>query len=118
MRKCVFFFALLVCGCDFGVSGIDGGGGDMAAPGAPVAKITATPDVVGFATKLSALESSDAAGRTLTYMWHITATPSGSTITDAALSSATDAQPTFEPDLGGDYTLELTVSAGDDSSTA
>src|SRR6478735_2463724 len=113
MRKCITF-ALLLVGCDFGVSGVDGGNSDLSMS-TPSAQAVVTPDLVGFPTTLSAVESSDPAGRTLSYTWHFVNVPQGSAITDASLSSTTAPTVTFEPDLGGDYSLMLTVTAGADS---
>jgi hypothetical protein len=87
-------------------------------PGLPQPQITATPDLVGFATTLDAAGSTDPAGRPLSYSWRITGVPVGSTIATASLSAPNAAQTTFEPDVGGAYTVTLRVTAGGDVNEA
>jgi WD40-like Beta Propeller Repeat len=80
----------------------------------PVAVIQSTPDLVGFVTRLDGSGSSDPLGRALTYGWRFISVPVGSAISAAALMpSASAITPSFDPDLGGTYTVELTVSAPD-----
>lgn len=79
----------------------DGGSGT-------VAVISATPDLVGFVTRL---DGSGSKGQNLTYAWHFVAVPQNSAITDASLSSTTSPTPSFDPDLGGVYQIQLTVTA-------
>lgn len=62
------------------------------APGTPVA--------------LNATGSQDADNDALEYTWSLTSVPTGS---GADLSSTTDPQPTFTPDLAGDYVFGLQV---------
>lgn len=82
--------------------------------GLPQPKITATPDLVGFTSALDGSGSTDPAGRTLSFGWRFESVPQGSKVTNASLSAASAAQTTFEPDLGGTYTVTLRVQAGDD----
>jgi chitinase len=58
---------------------------------------------------LDASSSVDANGDTLTYKWAFKSRPSGST---AALSSITDAKPTFMADIAGIYVVTLIVNDG------
>jgi hypothetical protein len=84
------------------------------------ARIGVLPDVVGFATALDGTTSTGPMGETPTsYEWHFASVPQGSAISDAALSSTTDGKVRFEPDLGGDYQIALTITTpGDGSDTA
>lgn len=59
--------------------------------------------------------SSDADGDTLTYIWSITSAPGGST---AGLSDTTIVNPTFIPDVAGEYTIQLVVNDGVEDSDA
>ena len=79
----------------------------------PTAKIAATPDLVGFVTRLDGSGSRDPAGRALTYAWHFAAVPAGSQVVDASLSTASGPTPTFKPNRGGDYGVTLTVTTPD-----
>src|SRR5579862_7291341 len=111
----------LVSACLLAACGNNGGGApDLAAPDGgglvPTAQLASTPDLVGFVTRLDGSGSRDPAGRALTYAWHFTSVPQGSTIADASLSSTTSPTPTFEPDLGGAYGVSLTVTAPDGAS--
>ncbi|MFO7558386.1 MAG: PKD domain-containing protein [Desulfobacterales bacterium] len=77
---------------------------------APVAN--AGPDQSGFHGQTITLDgsgSSDADGDPLTYAWSFTSQPSGS---NAALSNATAASPSFTIDVSGDYTVQLIVNDG------
>jgi RHS repeat-associated protein len=58
--------------------------------------------------------SSDVDGDTLTYSWAMLSKPIGST---AALSNAGIANPTFVPDLNGDYVIQLIVNDGVENSS-
>jgi len=51
----------------------------------------------------------DADGDTLSYSWQIVSAPAGST---ASLSGAASAQPSFSPDVRGEYLFEVVVSDG------
>ena len=76
---------------------------------APVAYAGFNRNVVtGAIVQLDGTNSSDANGDTLTYRWSI-AGPVGSS---TALSSLTNAKPTFTADLTGIYTINLVVNDG------
>lgn len=78
---------------------------------APVAD--AGPDqsvMLGAEVELDGTSSSDPEGAQLAFAWEITTAPQDST---ASLQDASTANPTFTPDLAGDYTLTLVVSDGD-----
>lgn len=84
----------------------------------PVASATADDTSVTTSTlvTLNGTASSDAdAGEILTYLWSLSSVPNGSS---AVLSSTTASQPTFTPDLAGDYVASLTVSDGKHSSAS
>jgi hypothetical protein len=103
---------LSLLGCSMAVAGCK-----SAAPGGaglPKPVIDAKPDLVGFTTSLDGSASKDPAGRALSYKWRFAGVPQGSKVNDGSLSAATSAQTTFEPDLGGTYTITLRVQAGDD----
>jgi uncharacterized protein (TIGR03437 family) len=53
----------------------------------------------------------------LTYQWAFSQAPSGSHLTNASLTGATQAKATFTPDVNGAYILTLTVNDGDNSSS-
>lgn len=101
--------ALTAAACGSNASGPS----DMAMPdmAAPVVAITATTDFVGFPTQLDG--SGSTGSEALTYLWRVLEVPRGSAVTDASLSSTGDPRPTLEPDRGGHYVIELTVSAGE-----
>src|SRR5215471_7984869 len=108
-----FLAALLILGCgDDSVAPPDAAPPDAAA-GNIVARGVAHPDVVYLPTQLDAGSSTDSQGRALSYSWHFTKVPTGSTVTDAMLMT-TGAGASFVPDLGGDYSVQLTASAGAD----
>ena len=48
----------------------------------------------------------------LTYSWELAAAPNASSLTTADISTATDMNPTFVPDVSGSYTFVLTVNDG------
>jgi hypothetical protein len=102
-------------GCDSsGSMDDDGGGGNGDTNAPPTANVSAPNDVdVGTQVTLDGSGSSDPDGDDLTFSWTLSA-PSGS---NATLSDASVEQPTFTPDVGGDYTAELEVSDGAASST-
>jgi hypothetical protein len=77
----------------------------------PVAKAaisTPTPIAIGQTVQLDSTGSSDSDGNTITYTWKLTV-PTGSNTT---LSDTQNANPTFMPDRGGNYTAELIVNDG------
>lgn len=61
----------------------------------------------------SASEDPDAGPQPLAYSWRFTAVPAGSALGDADLAGANSATPTFDPDVEGSYSLELTVDDGE-----
>src|SRR4051794_15604723 len=101
----IFVCALLCVACtQSGPSTADLAQPDLAAPSKPTAHLSATPDVVGFVSRLDGSGSSDPQNRVLTYLWHFVAVPSGSKLDDTAFSGGPT--PTFDPDLGGTYTVQ------------
>lgn len=103
-------------GCS-AVLGILPGAGCSTSPNTPpVANAGVTQNVtVGSLVTLDGSGSRDANNQSLTYLWQLTAKPTGSL---AALSSATSAKPTFTADLAGTYTVSLVVNDGKDNSPA
>ncbi len=69
---------------------------------------------LGTTVQLDGSLSSDPEGKPLTYTWYFTAKPAGSTV---SLSDPTAANPTFNPDAEGGYTLILFVSDGEKSAS-
>lgn len=65
--------------------------------------------VVGEQAQLDGSRSRDPEGDTLSYSWRFLSKPSGS---QAKLSNPTIVNPTFTPDLPGEYLIELTVDDG------
>src|SRR5581483_10277937 len=102
-------FATLCAACSSSDSGAFDQGIDVGGFAPPTAVISATPDLVGFATRLDATGSHGYTS-SLGYAWHFLQVPPASTVTDASLSSATGPAPSFDPDLGGDYKVQLTVT--------
>lgn len=64
---------------------------------------------IGLQVDLNGTRSRDADGDALEYFWAVTTLPAGST---ATLLNDTGATPTFVPDLGGLYVVQLFVSDG------
>ncbi|CAK7074969.1 MAG: hypothetical protein KER_03383 [Kerstersia gyiorum] len=83
----------------------------------PTAVATATPATapIGTLVTLDGSGSTGPSGATLNYQWHLSTQPEGST---AVLSNATNAKPTFTPDIAGNYIADLTVSTGSASAAA
>ena len=82
----------------------------VASNAAPVANAGAAQNVsTGSKVTLDGSSSTDANNDTLTFKWTLKTKPTGST---AALSSATDAMPTFTADLSGAYVVSLVVNDG------
>ena len=87
-----------------------------AANAAPVALASGPtqPVLPGATVTLDGSASSDAEGATLTYLWSFMTVPNGS---NAVLTGTTTVNPTFTPDLAGDYVITLVVSDGRKQST-
>jgi hypothetical protein len=82
---------------------------------APVANAGVAQSVVtGSTVTLNGSASNDANGDALTYAWSFVSKPAGS---NASLSSATTANPTFTAATAGSYVLSLVVNDGALSST-
>src|SRR5262245_46123109 len=108
------FVCMLMMGCSSSSSTPpDFAASDMAMPQKPTAKIAYTADVVGFVTRLDGSGSIDAQ----TYAWHFAQVPAARAVTDVALSTTSGPTPTFDPDVGGIYVVQLTVSGPDGSDT-
>jgi hypothetical protein len=103
-----------------------GGGGGSSTPvtaqpaqpaptnSAPVANAGTSQNVaVSTLVTLNGTGSTDADKDTLTYAWTLISKPAGSS---ASLPSATASQPSFTPDVVGDYVASLVVSDGKASS--
>ena len=77
----------------------------------PVADPGAAPALpaVGGAVQLDGGASSDPQDRPLTFLWSLTALPAGS---QASFHDARVANPSFVPDIPGDYGVQLVVSNG------
>lgn len=77
---------------------------------APVADAGRAQNLLtGAMVTLDASASSDANNDTLTYLWSLTAIPSGST---AVLNTPTSQKPSFKADVSGDYVASLIVNDG------
>lgn len=104
-------------GVDSQVNGPDAGivyllrAGPMIQPNrAPTASAGSDRTVtVGTEVQLDGSGSSDPEGGELSFAWTLTSRPSDSS---ASLSGANTAQPTFTPDVAGEYVVELTVEDG------
>ena len=115
----VLLFILFVQGC--------GGGGsesnqsqendnNAGTNSSPVAIISGDTNVVlGQSLELSAANSQDDDGDSLTYQWYISSMPSGSGL---SLSPVNLVDLTLTPDVSGSYTIGLTVSDGQASHDA
>lgn len=100
----------------FGLAGCGKGGEGATTNATPFAKAGSAQNVVfGTIVTLDGSGSSDANHDQLTYHWAFTSKPVGS---NAVLSSANAAKPTFTPDLVGMYVLSLVVDDGTVKSAA
>ncbi len=80
---------------------------------APVAVVSTTGDLETCSDiGLSSAGSYDIEGATLTYSWTLTGAPAGSSKTTSDLESSTSANPSFRPDVAGDYVFTLVVNDG------
>jgi chitinase len=68
----------------------------------------------GGLVTLDGSASSDPEGNPLTFSWSFVSVPSGSTV---KLSDPSSVQPTFTPEQGGDYVIQLVVNDGTNSSS-
>ncbi len=89
--------------------GCSSDGGDSSTPAvAPIAKAGSNQNVsTGVIVSLDANGSSTSTGNVLSYIWVIKTKPSGS---NTNLSDTTLKNPTFIPDIAGEYTLGLIVN--------
>lgn len=79
----------------------------------PIADAGADQNVVtGEFVTLDGSGSYDPEGEMLSLLWTFTEVPAGSIVSDASLSDATSAKPTFTTDIDGTYVLELVVNDG------
>jgi hypothetical protein len=89
--------------------------------GAPTAVANASPTTVQIPStpptvvQLDGSKSTDPCGKSLTYQWSLMALPMGS---NAKIANPTLVNPTFTPDLVGQYVVQLIVNDGTLSSTA
>jgi hypothetical protein len=84
---------------------------EIPAPVPGTVTANAGPDqivVLGLPVTLDASASTDSQDKTLSFNWVNNQKPAGS---NATLTNATQAQPTFVPDLAGEYELEVTVTS-------
>ena len=100
---CLFLSMLLVaCG---GSGSSEGGGGTTNTP--PAANAGPAQNVsTGTLVTLDGSGTTDAEGDALTYRWSFQSRPAGSA---AALSSPSTMNPTFTPDMAGEYVVKLVV---------
>jgi len=82
-------------------------GNSATVPAAPSVAAKATPNPVGVGLLVTLGESIKGGVGPFSYAWAVVSAPAASA---AALSSTTDANPTFTPDAAGSYQLSLTVT--------
>lgn len=104
---------LVVCGALLALTGCDSTGSNGSQNQPPTADVSVSRSTVDVGTQvtLDGSGSSDPDGDDLIYSWSLD-TPSGSS---ASLSDPSVEQPTFTPDVAGDYVFTLEVSDGDAS---
>jgi hypothetical protein len=115
-RRLLFFLTSLLIA--WGLAACGGGSGGSSPPPdtAPVASAGGAQTVAtGAIVVLDGRGSSDADNDPLTFAWVLMTRPAGS---QAALSGADTAQPTFTADVPGSYVASLTVNDGTLSSQA
>ena len=72
---------------------------------------------VSSSVSLDGSSSSDSDGDSLTHSWVFSSVATGSSLSDSDITSANSATPSFTPDAGGSYVLELTVNDGNGGSS-
>lgn len=73
-----------------------------------------TSDVSVFVGQLATVDASNSTATqgTLAFAWTVLLAPDGSGVTTNSLTGASTAKASFVPDVGGQYELQVTVSAG------
>ena len=117
------FAAILAMSILAGCSSSSSDGGPPPPPPPPPPPTNAAPTAAAgpdmtvsakIDVQLDGTASSDPDGDAITYAWSFAFVPSGSM---AAFDDDTAAQPQFTPDVAGDYTIELVVSDGTETSS-
>ncbi|MDP6935781.1 MAG: PKD domain-containing protein, partial [Myxococcota bacterium] len=72
---------------------------------------------LGEAVELDGSGSYDDDGDTLSWWWRVVSTPEESLLGNDDLSDRTAEEPSFEPDVAGEYELRLRVSDGTETDT-
>src|SRR5262245_8792655 len=113
MRVYIWVTLLFVAGCRGGATGgNDGGGGASGGGGggnAPLAVASCSDAVVGLRIACDGTQSSDPAGRALSYAWSLTGWPAPT----PQMASGSGSTFSFAPAVGGTYEVTLTVSTPD-----
>jgi hypothetical protein len=94
----------------FGMAGCGGGGSSNNAPNNKTTAANAGPAqsvVAGSPVTLNGSQSTGADGSLITYQWSMTTKPAGSAST---IINPTTVNPTFTPDLSGQYSLKLVIT--------
>jgi len=106
----------MVCGALLLLTGCDSTGSNGSQNQPPTADVSVSVSTVDIGTQVTVdgSGSSDPDGDDLIYSWSLD-TPSGSS---ASISDPGAEQPTFTPDVAGDYVATLEVSDGDGSSSS
>lgn len=114
----------IVAGAIATLLGACGGGGASSPASQPTLPLNTAPVanagqaqtvVIGSSVTLNGTGSNDAEKDPLTYLWTLTSKPLGSS---ASLPSSTSSQPSFTPDVLGDYVATLVVNDGKLNSVA
>jgi hypothetical protein len=115
MRVLAICLVAGVCGgCKFSPGSSDGGLHDMVMTGPrPLAVVSATPAPAGLPSVVDGSQSSDKLHRTLVYAWHVASVPAGSKVSDAAITTPASPTVSFASDVGGAYSIALTVTTPD-----
>ena len=100
-------------GTDVGSAELDINVVDSGGPGDPVASAGVYQEAP-LGTEIALYSGSyHPAGDTLTLAWSFVSVPSASSLTDADLSDTTADEPTFSPDVAGEYDISLQVTDPD-----